>query len=105
MAIVEFAHVGVHAADVLRVALRHLDDFGTDFDGLAPTFLRGPAAALANGERNLIAGTPRIPRVREGLTAKEQHGFVVVERPARITTDLRHRFAKRREHLSRKLER
>ncbi|HEX5098889.1 MAG TPA: hypothetical protein VFV94_05290 [Polyangiaceae bacterium] len=58
MLVVDVAHVGVHVPDVLRVALRHLDDFGTDFDGLTATLLRGPSAALANGERNLVAGAP-----------------------------------------------
>ena len=49
------AHVCVHVADVLPVALGHLDDFGTDFDELTATLLRCPAAALANRERDLVA--------------------------------------------------
>jgi len=49
------AHVGVNVADVLPVALRHLDDFGTDFDELPAALLRCPAAALANRERDLVA--------------------------------------------------
>jgi len=31
-------HVGVHVPDVLPVALRHFDDFGTDFDELTATY-------------------------------------------------------------------
>ena len=38
------AHVGVDVSDVLRIALRQLDDLGTDLDGLAATLLCCAAA-------------------------------------------------------------
>ncbi|HWP07590.1 MAG TPA: hypothetical protein VNN72_17690, partial [Polyangiaceae bacterium] len=63
------AHVCVNVSEVLPVALRHLDDFGTDLDGFAAPLLRRPAAALANRERDLIARAPRFPVPVEGLTA------------------------------------
>jgi len=40
----------VHVADLLPVALGHLEDFGTDFDELAATLLLSQAAGLANRE-------------------------------------------------------
>ena len=48
------AHVGVHVPDVLPVALRHGEDFGTDLDALTATLLFCPAAALTNRERDLV---------------------------------------------------
>ena len=73
------AHVGVNVSDVLPVALRQLDDFGTDLDGLAATLLPRPAAALANLERDLIARPPRVPIALEGLTAEEQDSCLFVD--------------------------
>jgi hypothetical protein len=49
------ARGGVDVPDVLRVALGHVEDFGSDLDELTAPLLRGPAAALANGERDLVA--------------------------------------------------
>ena len=53
--VVSHAHVCADVPDVLSVALRHLDDFGTDLDELPASLLRCPATALANRERDLIA--------------------------------------------------
>ena len=55
IAVAADAHVCVNVSDVLPVALRYLDDFGTDLDGFAAPLLRCPTAALANRERDLIA--------------------------------------------------
>jgi len=74
------AHVCVHVPDVLSVALRHLDDFGTDLDELPASLLRGPATALANRERDLVARAPRVPIPRKGLPTEQQKSCVVVER-------------------------
>src|SRR6187399_2849878 len=59
IAVAADAHVCVNVSDVLPVALRHLDDFWTDFDGLAATLLRRAAAALTNRERDLVARAAR----------------------------------------------
>jgi hypothetical protein len=98
------AHVDVDVSDVLAVALRHLDDFRTDVDGLAATLLRCPVAALTNRERYLVARAPRIPRARECLTAEKQDGCLLVDRLARVAAHFRQRFAKGREDLARQLE-
>jgi hypothetical protein len=90
--------------DVLPVALRHLHDFWPDFDELTATLLRCPAAALANGERDLVARAARILGALENLTAEEQDGRVVIERLARVAADFCHRFAKRGEDLAREVE-
>jgi hypothetical protein len=97
-------HVDVDVPDVLSIALRHLDDFGTDFDELPAPLLRGTTAALANRERDLVARAPGVPVAVEGLPAKQQEGCVFVERLARIPTNLRHRFAEGRENVTRELE-
>jgi len=89
---------------VLRVALRHLEDFGTDVDELAAALLLSPAAALANRARDLVARAARVLRALESLTAKEQDGGVVIERLARVAADFCHRFAKRCEALTREVE-
>ena len=78
--VVSNAHVCVHMPDVLSVALRHLDDFGTDLDELPASLLRGPATALANRERDLVARAPRVPIPRKGLPTEQQKSCVVVER-------------------------
>src|SRR5262249_52192468 len=75
-----------------------------DLDELTATFLRCPAAAVANRDCDLVARATRILRALKGLTAEQQHGCVVIERPTRIATDFRHRFPKRGEHLPRELE-
>jgi hypothetical protein len=98
------AHVGIHVSDALSVALRHRDDFGTDFDGLTATLLRGAAATLADRERDLIARAPRVPVALEGMATKQQDGCVLVDGLPRVPADLRHGFAKRREVFTRELE-
>ena len=52
--------VGVHVPDVLPVAFGHLDDLGTDFEGLTATLLRCPSAALANRECDWVARAARV---------------------------------------------
>jgi len=86
-------------ADVLPVALGHLDDFWTDFDELPATLLRCSAAALANRERDWVARAAWVVGTLKNLTAEEQDGCVVIERRARVAADFRHRFAKCGEHL------
>jgi len=98
------AHVGVHVADVLPIALSHLDDFGADFDELTATLLRRPPAALANRERDLVAGAARVLGAPQSLTAEEQDGCVVIESLARIAANFRHRFPKGGEDLAREVE-
>ena len=73
------AHVGVNVSDVLPVALRHRDDFGTDLDGLTAPLLSCAAAALTNRKGDLIARPPRVPVALEGLTAEEQDSCLFVD--------------------------
>src|SRR6187399_794520 len=87
IAVAADAHVCVNVSDVLPVALRQLDDFGTDLDGFAATLLRRPAAALANRERDLIARAPRVPVPLEGLAAEEQHGCLLIDSLPRVPAD------------------
>src|SRR5690348_15368798 len=88
----------------LPVALRHLYDLRRDIEMLTPTLLRSMPTALANGERHLIARAPLVSRSFEDVTAEQQHGCIVVERVPGVVPHLRHRLAKRREHLARYLE-
>ena len=99
-----YAHVGANVPDVLPVALGHLDDFGADFDELTATLLRRPPAALANRERDLVAGAARVLGAPQSLTAEEQDGCVVIESLARIAANFRHRFPKGGEDLAREVE-
>jgi len=94
----------VHVSDVLTVAFGHLEDFGTDFDELAAPLLCGPAAALANRERDLVARTAWVLGTLENLAAEEQGGCVLIERLARVATNFRHRVAKHSENLAREVE-
>jgi len=96
--------VGFEMPDVLPVALGHFDHFLRYLDELTPTLLLGPPAALAHGERHLIARPAFVSRALEHDTTEEQDGRVVVECFARLAPDLRHRFAKAREHFSRDVE-
>src|SRR6187399_1009576 len=102
--VVQRAHVGVDMPDVLRVALGHLENVGSDLDELTAALLLHSAAALANRESDLVARTARVPAALERLATEEQDGCVVVERLARITAHFPHRFAKGGEGVARKLE-
>ena len=98
------AHVGVDMPDVLRVALGHLENFGSDLDELTAALLLHSATALANRESDLVARTARVPAALERLAAEEQDGCVVVERLARVAADFCHRFAKSSEDFAREVE-
>ena len=83
----------------LHVALRHLDDLGPDPGELtAPDRLAAPAA-LANGERHLIARSPLVRRPAEDLSGHQEERRVVVERLARVAPELRERLAHEGQRL------
>ena len=58
-------HVGatrrLYAANLLHIALGHLDDLGADFDELTAALLESTAAMLADRHRNLVARASFVP--------------------------------------------
>ena len=91
-------------SDVLRVALRHLQNLRAHFDELAAPFLPALSAALANRQRHLVARAPCFSRPSEYEPREREERGIVIERLPRIPPNLRHRFSKRREHLPCHLE-
>src|SRR3954468_21047258 len=108
------AHVGSHVGarldagfempDVLPIALGHFDYCLRHLDELTAAVLLAVPAALAYGERHLITRAGFVPRAFEDAATEEQDGRVVIECFARFAPNLRHGFAKAREHFARDLE-
>src|SRR6266511_1183017 len=74
-----FIRGGLQAAEALRIAARHVDERRTDFDRLAGALLPTAPAALAHGQRDLVAGSPGIDGPTQNMTREAQQSFVVVE--------------------------
>ncbi len=98
------AHVSTDVTNVLRVAQRHLDDLGSDFN-LVPAPLHQPAlTAFAHRQSYLVARAAFVGGPLEHPTRHEQQHRVVVERFTSVATDFRKRVPKAREHFTGHLE-
>jgi hypothetical protein len=97
-------HVGIGMTNVLRIARCHFDDFVDDIEELAAPLLAAATALLADRERHLVARAAVVARAAEDVASHQEHGRIVVERLASLTTELCERFPEGRERFGRKLE-
>jgi hypothetical protein len=87
------AHHSRNPSNILRIALRHLEHLGADFDELPARAHVSPPALVALRDRNLIARAPRIFRSAQHLPRHRQQRRVIVQPPARFAPELRLRLA------------
>jgi hypothetical protein len=96
-------HVGV--ADVLPVAESGLDLVRLERQLAAGPVAGAAAALLADGDGDLIRGSPRVARTAERVVREHADRLVVVERVPDVELDPFSRLAKRGQRVARDLER